>query len=384
MEKVSKNLSTHLSKVSECVSRINDFDGKIPQIEIDLLLDELRKMYDEAYSLSSFTPALPEEPATEPAAGMPTEEKESPEMSPLFVDTDKSPVYATEEPEPESAEPMAEQPSLDEIEGQPNDSLFSETVEEAPLHEEPEPIVEAVPEPEPEPEPVPEPVVVKEPTPAEIAATVEKPVAEQAAASQPQTLWEKLQANTSASTLGEKIAVGKTISDLLNEKAGVTTDTAPTHVDIPQPEPQPEPIPEPQPKPIPEPQPEPSAKEPEQHTEHQSSLFDYFKKPAADNTTTQTLGDTLGRNFTSGIEQKMGANKVDDLRTVININDKFTFMNELFHNNMKGYNDFILHLNSMTNRDEALAYVHVVANQYNWDNESAAVKTFYSVFDRKF
>ena len=59
-------------------------------------------------------------------------------------------------------------------------------------------------------------------------------------------------------------------------------------------------------------------------------------------------------------------------------------MNELFRNNMKGYNDFIMKLNALNSRDEALSYVHEIAEQYKWDDESLTVKTFYSIFDRKF
>ena len=99
---------------------------------------------------------------------------------------------------------------------------------------------------------------------------------------------------------------------------------------------------------------------------------------------TRTLGDNLGIAHQGGIDNKLNNNKVNDLRTVININDKFMFMNELFRNNMKGYNDFIMQLNAITNRDEALRHVEAFAEQYGWDNESLAVQTFFKVFDRKF
>jgi len=120
----------------------------------------------------------------------------------------------------------------------------------------------------------------------------------------------------------------------------------------------------------------------------ESSLFDYFnnsndeEKPRV-----RTLADTLnkhGRNVEEQLETRVNAKKVDDLRTIININDKFSFMSELFHNNMKAYNDFILRLNSYTNREEALAYVAEVAAQYMWHENSLVVKSFYKVFDRKF
>ena len=108
----------------------------------------------------------------------------------------------------------------------------------------------------------------------------------------------------------------------------------------------------------------------------QASLLDYLNQP-----TPRTLGETLSEPHTlsSSLEKK-----VDDLRTVININDKFSFMSELFKGNMKAYNDFIMHLNALTKRDEAMAHVHEVAAQYKWDEESMAVKTFYKILDKKF
>lgn len=112
----------------------------------------------------------------------------------------------------------------------------------------------------------------------------------------------------------------------------------------------------------------------------QASLLDFLKQPAA-----RTLGESLGGASVaeSGFERSV-ARKVDDLRTVININDKFSFMSELFKNNMRAYNDFIMYLNTLSSRDEALAHVKQVAEQYKWDENSAAVQTFYKIFDKKF
>ena len=59
-------------------------------------------------------------------------------------------------------------------------------------------------------------------------------------------------------------------------------------------------------------------------------------------------------------------------------------MSELFHNNMKAYNDFILQLNSTESRDEAMRYVENMAAQYQWDSESLAVKSFWKIFNKKF
>ena len=137
------------------------------------------------------------------------------------------------------------------------------------------------------------------------------------------------------------------------------------------------------------------AKENEEKADNaESSLFDLLSKSRATESSvasTETAHKTLGEKLIQPtlrvedeVENQMKRHKVSDMRTLININDKFSFMSELFHNNMKAYNDFILRLNATDDRDQALNYVNEMAQQYHWDNESLAVKTFYSIFDRKF
>ena len=64
----------------------------------------------------------------------------------------------------------------------------------------------------------------------------------------------------------------------------------------------------------------------------ENSLFDYLKSdPVEPQPTVRTLADTLnknGRNVEEQLETRVNAKKVEDLRTIININDKFSFMSE--------------------------------------------------------
>lgn len=176
------------------------------------------------------------------------------------------------------------------------------------------------------------------------------------------------------------------------EPVAVEPEAEPEPVSVePEPEPEPEVVePEPEPEPVvvepePEPEPEPAAEPAAEQQQEHSSLLDYLRRPVQEQPATQTLGERLGgaAAMSSGFERTV-SRKVDDLRTVININDKFSFMSELFKNNMRAYNDFIMYLNSLSSREEALAYVNEIAAQYKWDEESLAVKSFYKVFDMKF
>ena len=131
----------------------------------------------------------------------------------------------------------------------------------------------------------------------------------------------------------------------------------------------------------------PAATKPLRKKQQETSLFDYFKTEGSEAAPRRTLADTLNqgvRNVEEQLESRVNAKKVDDLRTIININDKFSFMSELFHNNMKAYNDFILRLNNYTSREEALAFVSEIAAQNMWRENSLVVKSFYKIFDRKF
>ncbi|MBR1798575.1 MAG: hypothetical protein IJ761_01560 [Bacteroidales bacterium] len=113
----------------------------------------------------------------------------------------------------------------------------------------------------------------------------------------------------------------------------------------------------------------------------QGTILDYLRRPSGNPAITRTLGETIGQ---SQQQPSFTMPKVDDLRTVININDKFSFMSELFGGNIKSYNDFIVRLNAMTSREEALVEVERVSRQYHWNADSSVVKTFQKIFDKKF
>lgn len=267
MKNTIKDLTEGMQRLCAVANRIVAQDGHASRIEVDLLMEDLRSLYDVALRLTG--DALPE-----------------PQPEPTPVEED------VPEPQPEE-KMMAMMSTL---------AAMAPPVEEEPVEEEP---VAGSWEPEPEPAPEPE----------------------------EQPLMEELENNDNALLFDEVVV--EPVAD------------------------NPEPV---------------AAKE--EPVKEQASLLDYLQQPTA-----RTLGETLAaaKPMQSSLEKK-----VDDLRTVININDKFSFMSELFKGNMKAYNDFIMRLNATEVRDEALAYVGEVAAQYKWDDASSAVKTFYKIFDKKF
>lgn len=297
MKKGLKELTEGMQRLCAVANRIVSENGKSSRIEIDLLLENLRSLYDTALQLAETNGDTTNDDllsstmmATRAAMQM---EKVEPEVA------KENP---TPEPEPE------------------------------PVHE---------PEPASEPEPVSEPEPAHEPAPDDAH------------------MVEAFEGNENNLLFDEVII-----------------------------EPEPEPLPEPEPVDVPEPEPvvetkpeikeEPVVKEtPKTEPQGQASLLDYLKEVPA----VRTLGESLGMNATQAANLER---KVSDLRTAININDKFSFITELFHSNMRGYNDFIMQLNDITDRDTATALVNQVAEQYKWDEGSATVKSFRKIFDKKF
>ena len=301
-----KELTEGMQNLCAVANRIVAQNGNAEPIEIDLLMDNLRQLYNVALMMGGNS--LPIKPSTSKPEEEPLPDQEilSSTVMATMAAMAVSVPEATSEPDPE-----------------------------------PEPIPARA---EPQPEPEPEPIYIPEPEP--------EPIPE------------------------------------------------------PEPEPTPEPTPEPGPEPLPEPEPEPvsmqhfetessllfdeiiaepepvatAEPEPEPAKPQQASLLDYLKHPTEERPTTRTLGESLLSPKSDTPLEK----RVDDLRTVININDKFSFMSELFKNNMRAYNDFIMYLNGLTAREEALAYVAETAERYQWDNNSTAVQAFYKVFDKKF
>jgi hypothetical protein len=321
MNKTGNNLTEEFARIATMVKRIEVYDGNIPRIERDILLEQLRQFYDTVLDycseeeLMDVKPKEPQEKTPEPLKAdltdklygnvfAPPEENREPEAT-------AEPVLEKKE---ESYSDLFEENSnkgLVDMEFQPSEP------EEKPLEEEETPITEELPEPEEVPQ--------EEPKTEPMATTIE----------------DDLQTVPQESPLPDEV-----------EEA-----------------PAPEPVAEP---------------EPEQKPTQEPSLFDYLSQSteASHQQTVVTVGDKLEQR--ANVAQQAMGHKVDDLRTVININDKFSFVGSLFGNNMRAYTEFILELNAATTRQEAETCVSRVAQQYHWNMDSLEVKNFYKILERKF
>ncbi len=308
MKNSVKELTEGMQRLCAVANRIVAHSGEVSRIERDLLLEDLRRLYDVALRMG--------------------EEKEEGE---------KRKVESVPEPDNEllSSTVMATMAAMGVEGGDRKEELV------------PQPVPQPEPEPKPQPESKPDPDL--------------EPELESVAEPEPQIepvelpKMEDLEANGNGLLFDEVI-----IEPEVSKEAEIQSES---EQDVPL-----------------------ASDAQEAHTTGvQASLLDYLHHPQSQQTEgSPMLGEQL-KPATHTLGEKLGdGKKVSDLRTVININDKFSFMSELFHNNMKAYNDFILRLNAIDTRDEALMCVNEVSAQYKWNEGSPAVQSFYKVFDKKF
>jgi hypothetical protein len=128
-----------------------------------------------------------------------------------------------------------------------------------------------------------------------------------------------------------------------------------------------------------------------------------YSKPSAKAQTTATLFDepstmnpsaqastSLYEKITASKEDKSIATKlqkhpVSDLKKSIGINEKFSFINELFDGDLNAYNSAIEKLNGSNNFDEAITFLQTeLIVKYNWNGESESFLKLRDLVDRRF
>lgn len=80
------------------------------------------------------------------------------------------------------------------------------------------------------------------------------------------------------------------------------------------------------------------------------------------------------------IVDKLRLQPVKDLKTVIGINDKFQFINELFKGNTEKYNEVLHVVNNCSSFEEAQQFV----SDFNWDQENKVVESFLTLIERRY
>ena len=97
----------------------------------------------------------------------------------------------------------------------------------------------------------------------------------------------------------------------------------------------------------------------------------------------ETLGEKMIQDDHS-LAAKFQQNPVRDLKSVIGINDKFLFVNELFGGSMEKYTKSIENLNDLKTLNGAMIYLNELKIELQWNSSNEAYKKLSDLISRKF
>ena len=115
--------------------------------------------------------------------------------------------------------------------------------------------------------------------------------------------------------------------------------------------------------------------------EHDSGIRAYKRVYTVES---KTLGDKLESVEDRSLAARLQRKPVTDLMNAIGINDKFLLLNELFAGSMEKYNKSIRALNSFSTLLGAKTYMSELQIEFQWDCESDAYKKLDSLVERRF
>ena len=265
-------------------------------------------------------------------------------------------------------------------------------IEESPAAEEPQP----EPEPIPQPEPVAEAPVTFEPQPAEIKVEEPEPVAE------PQVVEEEKpepepEPEPENKPLGDEFGIFFRFEDIPEEehKPEMTQEKDGRVIHVMEAIPEEE-IPERdrvhgedlvKDNPLVMPRLDDDRKAEREEIERQSTggMSGFFGQDDAgfELSTGETLGEKMMGEDHS-LAAKLQQNSVPDLKSVIGINDKFLFVNELFGGSMEKYNKSIENLNDLKTLNGAMIYLNELKIELQWNSSNEAYLKLKDLISRKF
>ena len=112
-------------------------------------------------------------------------------------------------------------------------------------------------------------------------------------------------------------------------------------------------------------------------------MDDGSEEPDFELDSSETLGESLMREDRS-LAAKLQQNPVPDLKSVIGINDKFLFVNELFGGSMEKYNKSIENLNDLKTLNGAMIYLNELKIELQWNSSNEAYQKLAELVRRKF
>ena len=86
----------------------------------------------------------------------------------------------------------------------------------------------------------------------------------------------------------------------------------------------------------------------------------------------------------SSIGERLQQKRIDSLKAVIGLNDKFEFVKELFDGDSKKYEDVIYTLNNFKKLEEAMQYFSTLKYRFNWDEEQDSLEKLIHMIEKKY
>lgn len=112
-----------------------------------------------------------------------------------------------------------------------------------------------------------------------------------------------------------------------------------------------------------------------------TDLFSNVKPSPEINDLNKKLADARSKH---SIVEKLQNNRIENLKSVIGINDKFYFINELFGGDSQKYEDIIYTLNNFKKLEDAMQYFSTLKYRFTWDEESEPYAKLTHMLERKF
>jgi hypothetical protein len=95
----------------------------------------------------------------------------------------------------------------------------------------------------------------------------------------------------------------------------------------------------------------------------------------------RSVNDTISNNHGENLlASKLKSKPITDIKTAINLGDRFLFIKELFRGNADDFNQTIKDLNNQQSYQDAINYLE----KYNWGNDNKTVQNFQSIVQRRF
>ncbi len=105
------------------------------------------------------------------------------------------------------------------------------------------------------------------------------------------------------------------------------------------------------------------------------------EEPASPN----SFQDSLEAQNDNSLASRLQKSPISDLKSVIGLNKRFLFANELFDGNMEAFNRALNELNHINSHDEALRFIDLqVKARFNWNDEEDVTQQFLELVERRF